>query len=142
EYRDRSLDLAALATVADMVPLVGENRTLVRRGLAVARRALRPGMRALCLESGVEPVRLDEGDFAFRLGPRINAAGRLYRADAAVELMLTDDEARACSIASDLDRANGERREAEREVLELAERARSDLPPEFADAPALVLAGG
>jgi single-stranded-DNA-specific exonuclease len=93
------LDLVALATVADLVPLQGENRALVRRGLAEARRALRPGLRALIAAAALVPERLDEGDFAFRLGPRINAAGRLYRADAAVELMLTADDARARETA-------------------------------------------
>ena len=82
------LDLVALATVADLVPLHGENRALVREGLAEARRSRRPGMRALVAASGAEIERLDEGDLAFRLAPRINAAGRLYRADAGVELML------------------------------------------------------
>jgi single-stranded-DNA-specific exonuclease len=138
---DRELDLVALATVADIVPLRGENRSLVRRGLEAARRARRPGLRALCAAAGVEPGRLDEGDLAFRLGPRINAAGRLYRADGAVELMLTADDARAEAIAADLDRANRERRDAEREVFEAAERARAELPADLAAAPALVLAG-
>ena len=89
----------------------------------------------------VEPSRLDEGDFAFRLGPRINAAGRLYRADAGVELMLTADDARAKQIAEELDRANHERRDTEREVLNGAEAALRELPEEYRDAPALVIAG-
>ena len=135
------LDLVALATVADLVPLQGENRALVRHGLEQARRAQRPGLRALMATSSITPERLDEGDFAFRLGPRINAAGRLYRADAGVELMLTDDPARAAEIASELDRANYERREVERGVLAEAEAARRELAPELADAAALVLAG-
>jgi single-stranded-DNA-specific exonuclease len=138
---DRELDLVALATVADLVPLRGENRSLVRRGLAVARRARRPGIRALLASSSLAPERLDEGDFAFRLGPRINAAGRLYRADAGVELMLTADQARAEEIAAELERANRERRAIEREVLETAEASRRGLPDELADAPGLVLAG-
>ena len=100
------LDLVALATVADVVPLVGENRSLVKRGLAEMRRAQRPGMRALMAAAKCEPTRLDEGDLAFRLAPRINAAGRLYRADAGVELLLTEDEARAEEIADELSRAN------------------------------------
>ena len=112
---ERELDLVALATVADLVPLRGENRALVRAGLAVARRAGRPGLRALCAAAGVQPVRLDEGDLAFRLGPRINAAGRLYRADAGVELMLTESGDRAAAIAAELDSANRERRDAERD---------------------------
>ena len=131
----------ALATVADLVPLRGENRALVRRGLEVARRARRPGLRALLASASIAPERLDEGDFAFRLGPRINAAGRLYRADAGVELMLTDDEARAAQIAAELERANNERRAVERDVVNAAERARRELPPELGDAAGLVLAG-
>lgn len=138
---DAELDLVALATVADLVPLRGENRALVRRGLELARRAQRPGMRALIAAAGVEPERLDEGDLSFRLAPRINAAGRLYRADAGVELMLTDDPERAGEIAAELDRANHERRDTEREVLTAAEAARSQLPPELADAAGLVIAG-
>jgi single-stranded-DNA-specific exonuclease len=135
------LDLVALATVADLVPLRGENRTLVRAGLEAGRRARRPGLRALCAAAGVLPERLDEGDLAFRLGPRINAAGRLYRADAGVELMLTDDDRRAAEIATELDRVNLERRDAERLVLDAAERERAALGAELASAPALVLAG-
>ena len=81
------------------MPLIGENRSLVRRGLAELRRAQRPGLRALMAAAKCEPTRLDEGDLAFRLAPRINAAGRLYRADAGVELMLTEDESRAAEIA-------------------------------------------
>jgi single-stranded-DNA-specific exonuclease len=135
------LDLVALATVADLVPLRGENRALVRRGLAEARRARRPGLRALLASARCLPERLDEGDLAFRLAPRINAAGRLYRADAGVELMLTDDEGRAEEIATELERANSERRAVEAEVLEAAGRAFAELPPELAEAPGLVLAG-
>jgi single-stranded-DNA-specific exonuclease len=141
ERADADLDLVALATVADLVPLRGENRALVRAGLAAARRGHRPGLRALCAAAGVLPERLDEGDLAFRLGPRINAAGRLYRADAGVELMLTEDDARSAEIAAELDGANRERRDTERAVLEAAERARATLPAELAAAPGLVLAG-
>ncbi|HEY8640312.1 MAG TPA: single-stranded-DNA-specific exonuclease RecJ, partial [Solirubrobacterales bacterium] len=141
EADEADLDLVALATVADVVPLVGENRSLVRRGLAVARRARRPGMRALIAASGSEAERLDEGDFGFRLAPRINAAGRLYRADAGVELFLTDDPQRAEEIAAELDRVNNERRHAEREVEAAAEAARRELPDHLRDAAALVIAG-
>ncbi|HEU4462379.1 MAG TPA: DHH family phosphoesterase, partial [Solirubrobacterales bacterium] len=101
------LDLVALATVADVVPLIGENRSLVKRGLAEIRRSKRAGMRALTAAAKCEPDRLDEGDLSFRLAPRINAAGRLYRADAGVELFLTEDEKRAEAIAEELSRAEG-----------------------------------
>ncbi|MGE0507191.1 MAG: DHH family phosphoesterase, partial [Solirubrobacterales bacterium] len=138
---DPDLDLVALATVADLVPLVGENRALVKRGLAEMRLAQRPGLRALIAVSKCEPTTLDESDLGFRLAPRINAAGRLYRADAGVELMLTDDEARAQQIAEELSRANSERRATEREVDAAAEAARRELPEDLQRAPGLVVAG-
>jgi single-stranded-DNA-specific exonuclease len=135
------LDLVALATVADVVPLIGENRALVKRGLAEIRRARRPGLRALMAAAKCEPSQLDEGDLSFRLAPRINAAGRLYRADAGVELLLTEDEGRAEQIAAELSRANSERRAAEREVDAAAEAARHELPDELRGAPGLVVGG-
>jgi single-stranded-DNA-specific exonuclease len=141
EACDTDLDLVALATVADLVPLVGENRALARRGLDQLRRLRRPGMRALVEAAGCEPTRLDEGDLAFRLAPRINAAGRLYRADAGVELFLTADPARATEIAEELSRANGERRATERQVDTAAEAARRELPDSLRAAPGLVIAG-
>ncbi len=138
---EEDLDLVALATVADLVPLTGENRNLVRRGLAVARRAERPGFAALAGVGHCDVAKLDEGDMAFRLGPRINAAGRLYRADAGVELMLTEDPDRAAAIAEELDRANMERRFTEREVANGADTALRALPDDLREAKALVLAG-
>ncbi len=135
------LDLVALATVADLVPLRGENRALVREGLAEARRGRRPGLRALVAGAGAEIERLDEGDLAFRLAPRINAAGRLYRADAGVELMLTGDDERAAEIAEELNRANSERRFAERQALAGAESAFAELPDELREAPGIVVGG-
>jgi single-stranded-DNA-specific exonuclease len=135
------LDLVALATVADVVPLVGENRSLVKRGLEEVRRARRPGMKALLQAAKCDSSQLDEGDLAFKLGPRINAAGRLYRADAGVELFLTDDEKRAAEIATELSRANGERRATEREVANEAEAALRELPEHLREAPGLVVAG-
>jgi single-stranded-DNA-specific exonuclease len=135
------LDLVALATVADLVPLVGENRALVKRGIEEVRRAQRPGIRALIEAAKCEPTQLDEGDLAFKLAPRINAAGRLYRADAGVELFLTDDEERAAEIANELSRANGERRATEREVAFAAEAALRDLPQDLREASGLVVAG-
>jgi single-stranded-DNA-specific exonuclease len=135
------LDLVALATVADVVPLVGENRALVRKGLAEIRRAQRPGIRALLEAARCEPERVDESDLGFRLAPRINAAGRLYRADAGVELFLTEDSERAEAIATELSRANSERRATEREVDAAAEAARRELPEELREAHGFVVAG-
>ncbi|HET9197672.1 MAG TPA: single-stranded-DNA-specific exonuclease RecJ [Solirubrobacterales bacterium] len=135
------LDLVALATVADVVPLVGENRALVKQGLAEIRRAQRPGIRALLEASKCDPERLDEGDLSFRLAPRINAAGRLYRADAGVELFLTEDSERAAAIADELSRANSERRATEREVDAAAEAARRELPEGLREARGFAVAG-
>jgi single-stranded-DNA-specific exonuclease len=95
----------------------------------------------LLAAASCEPERVDEGDLAFRLAPRINAAGRLYRADAGVELFLTEDEKRAEQIAGELSRANSERRATEREVDAAAEACRRELPEHFREAPGLVLAG-
>jgi single-stranded-DNA-specific exonuclease len=138
---DEHLDLVALATVADVVPLIGENRSLVKRGLAEIRRSKRPGLRALMAAAKCDPERLDEGDLSFRLAPRINAAGRLYRADAGVELFLTEDDGRAAAIAEELSRANSERRATEREVDAAAETAMRELPDELREARGLVVAG-
>jgi single-stranded-DNA-specific exonuclease len=138
---EEHLDLVALATVADVVPLIGENRSLVKRGLAEIRRSKRAGMRALMAVAKCEPERLDEGDLSFRLAPRINAAGRLYRADAGVELFLTEDEKRAEAIAEELSRANSERRATEREVDAAAEAARRELSDDLREARGLVVAG-
>jgi single-stranded-DNA-specific exonuclease len=135
------LDLVGLATVADVVPLVGENRSLVKRGLAELRRGRRLGMRALLTAAKCEPGQLDEADLGFRLAPRINAAGRLYRADAGVELFLTEDEERAEAIAVELSRANSERRATEREVDAAAEAASRDLSDQLREARGLVVAG-
>ena len=127
---DGDLDVVALATVADCVPLRGENRRLVREGLVALARTRRPGLRALLRVVQADPAAIDEQTIAFRLAPRINAAGRLQRADAGVELLLTEDPERADAIAAELDAANAERRhvetrilfEAEAQVAELGER--------------------
>ena len=141
EAAERDLDLVALATVADVVPLVGENRALVRRGIEAMRRSPRPGLAALMDAASVGPERIDEGDLSFRLSPRINAAGRLYRADAAVELFLCESSARAREIAGELNRANMDRREVEAAVLVEAGRAIAELPAAGRGEPALVVWG-
>jgi single-stranded-DNA-specific exonuclease len=135
--RDAELELVAIATVADVVALRGENRRLVRAGLRALAATARPGLRALMRAASVAPLRIDERAVAFRLAPRLNAAGRLYRADSALELLLTDDAARADQLAAELDRANGERRDAETRIRFEAEALVSATGP----APAYVLAG-
>ena len=131
------LDLVALATVADCVPLLGENRTLVRRGLRELANTRKPGLQALMRVAQVEPGGMDAHAAGFRLAPRINAAGRLHRADAGLELVLTEDPARAEAVARELDAANHERRDVETRILFEAER----LVAEAGERPAYVLAG-
>ncbi len=91
----RALDLVALATIADVVPLVDENRALAAAGLRALARTSRPGLQALMQSARVDPAAVDATAVGFRLAPRINAAGRLGRPDLALELLLTDDRAEA-----------------------------------------------
>src|SRR5664280_542893 len=127
---EQDLDLVALATIADVVALTGENRTLVRRGLRALAATRKPGLRALMGAARVDPSHVNERSVAFALAPRINAAGRMYRADAGLELILTEDPERAAQIAAELDRANAERRqvetriryEAEAQIAQMGER--------------------
>ncbi len=134
---DVDLDVVALATIADCVPLVGENRRLVRAGLAALSRTRREGLRALLDVTQADPALIDEQTVAFRLAPRINAAGRLRRADAGVELLLTLDPARAEAIARELDALNAERRHVETRTLFEAEARLAEL----GDRAAYVIAG-
>jgi single-stranded-DNA-specific exonuclease len=134
--RESDLELVAIATMADVVALRGENRRLVRAGLRALASTGRPGLRALMSVARVAPLGLDERSLAFRLAPRLNAAGRLYRADAALELLLTDDEERAVELADELDHCNAERRAIETRIRFEAEALAADDP----DAPAYVLA--
>jgi single-stranded-DNA-specific exonuclease len=134
---DEDLDLVALATVADCVPLRDENRRLVREGLHALATSRKPGIRALLRVAKVDPSALDARAIGFRLAPRINAAGRMYRADAGLELVLTDDAERAAAIADELDHANAERRHTETRILFEAEAQ----VREAGEQPAYVLAG-
>ena len=136
---EADLDLVALATVADVMPLVGENRHLVREGVKVAQAGPTGRACARCMaETRIEPSRLNSEDFGFRLGPRINAAGRMYRADAGVELFLSESKERAEEIAGELAAANVERRRVEQEVETAAEGGPEE-PGE--PGPAVVVAG-
>ncbi len=121
------IELVALATVADLMPLRGENRRLVRQGLAAMAGTARLGLRALMAVASVDPSALDAQALGFRLAPRINAAGRLRRADAGLELLLTDDPARAGVIADELDQLNAERRAVEQRICWEAEARAGEL---------------
>ncbi|WP_320671691.1 single-stranded-DNA-specific exonuclease RecJ [Patulibacter defluvii] len=134
---DIDLDVVALATIADVVPLTGENRTIVRRGLAAITDARRPGLRALLDVSATAPADVDSTAVGFRLAPRINAAGRIGRADTGVALLLCDDPVEARRLADQLDGFNRDRRELEARILREAEAQAT----EQGDVPVHVLAG-
>ena len=114
------LDLVALGTVADIVPLEAENRVFVCQGLRQLARTSRPGLRRLIELAGVRGA-LRADDIGFRLGPRLNAAGRLDNAENALRLLLTRDEAEAAELAALLDLQNRERQSVEQEILAAAE---------------------
>jgi single-stranded-DNA-specific exonuclease len=137
---DADLDLVALATVADCVPLVGENRRLVRAGLRALASTRKPGLQALMDVARVDPSGVDAGAIGFRLAPRINAAGRLHRADAGLELLLTIDLARARAVAAELDAVNVERRDVETRILFEAEAQVAEAQAGGAQPAAYVLA--
>ena len=126
------LDLVALGTVADLAPLVGENRTLVRKGLRQIRETKRQGLFSL---AGVAQVKLDKikaGDIGFMLGPRLNASGRLESALASFELLTTSDFMRAGQLAQQLDVQNRQRQSITRSMQEQAEEmALSEDPNAF-----------
>ena len=131
------LDLVALGTVADLVPLLGENRILARHGLRILQETRRPGLRALMSVAGVKPANgIHPVDISFRLGPRINASGRLADAALSVELLLSDDLKFCTETAAQLDAFNRERQEIERKITEEAERI---IETQYADAPGIVL---
>ncbi len=116
------LDLVALATVADVVPLVDENRSLVTAGLRRLARTARPGLLALMRAAGVDPGAVDSGAIGFRLAPRINAAGRLGHPRVALELLLTEDAAEAARLAATLEELNRDRQAVEERILREATR--------------------
>jgi single-stranded-DNA-specific exonuclease len=119
----RHLDLVALATIADVVPLVDENRALAIAGLRRLATSTRPGLKALLRSARVDAAVVDEGAVGFRLAPRINAAGRLGRPTAALELLLTEDEETATRIATELEELNRERQAVEERILREASAA-------------------
>lgn len=131
------LDLVAMGTIADLVPLTGENRIMARHGLRILQTSARPGLRALMAVAGVRTeLELKPVDISFRLGPRINASGRLADAALSVELILSADAAFCEATARQLDTFNRERQDIERQITEDAERMVEEL---YADSPGIVL---
>ncbi|MCL5883975.1 MAG: single-stranded-DNA-specific exonuclease RecJ [Deltaproteobacteria bacterium] len=123
------LDLVALGTVADMVPLRGDNRIFVRAGLEEMRARPRPGIRALMAVAGCSGETVSETDLAFRLGPRLNAASRVGDPGRSFEILVTDDDSIAAPIAAELHRDNARRQAEEERILREAERLLSAAPP-------------
>lgn len=120
EVLRRHLDLVALATVADVVPLVGENRSLAIAGLRTLARTQKLGLRALMKSAGVDAAAVDAGKVGFRLAPRINAAGRLGDPRVALELLLTEDADEARRLADRLEELNRDRQAVEDKILRAA----------------------
>jgi single-stranded-DNA-specific exonuclease len=116
-FLERHLDIVALATVADVVPLLDESRALARAGLRRLGQTQKPGLRLLMRVAGVDAAACDEGSIGFRLAPRINAAGRLGRPEAALALLLTEDEKEAKDLAEQLEALNRERQAVEERIL-------------------------
>jgi len=121
-------DLIGLATIADVVPLVDENRAFARAGLRALARTGKPGLRALMEVAHVDPAAVDEGSVGFRLAPRINAAGRLGHPREALELLLTDDPGEAKRLAHRLEEVNRERQAVEDRILRSAMKQIDEWP--------------
>ena len=126
----RHADLVALATIADVVPLLDENRALTTTGLRGLARTQKPGLAALMRVAGVDPATVDATAVAFRLAPRINAAGRLGRPDVALHLVLTDDVREANLLANELETLNRDRQAVEEKILREAVAVVDEWPEE------------
>jgi single-stranded-DNA-specific exonuclease len=141
ENLDHNLDLVALATVADVVSLLDENRGLVTAGLKRLARTTKPGLRALMSSARVDPAVVDAGAIAFRLAPRINAAGRLGHPRAALDLLLTEDAREADRLAGELETLNRERQAVEERILREALEQVEEWPEPLRRRRAYVVAG-
>jgi single-stranded-DNA-specific exonuclease len=137
----RHLDLVALATIADVVPLVGENRSLAIAGLRALAATQKPGLRALMEQARVDPAAVDSAAVGFRIAPRINAAGRLGHPGAALELLLTDDREVAKRRAAELEHLNRERQGVEERILRAALAQVEEWPDDRRRRSAYVIAG-
>lgn len=116
----RYADMVCLGTVADVMPLVGENRVYVTRGLEALRRTSRPGLKSLMAEAGCDPANLTAGSIGYVLAPRINAAGRMGRIELALELFLSQDPLKGAEAAKSLCLLNRQRQAVETEIYSQA----------------------
>lgn len=117
---NKYVDLAALGTIADVVPLLNENRIIVDKGLALLQKPKRLGLKYILEVAGVSDKPVVASTVAFSIAPRLNASGRLGKAETAVELLLTKDNARARELALSLDKENKSRQQTEREIFDEA----------------------
>ncbi|HEV7133806.1 MAG TPA: single-stranded-DNA-specific exonuclease RecJ [Gaiellaceae bacterium] len=141
EIPKRHLDLVALATIADVVPLLDENRSMAIAGLRALARTQKLGLRALMRAAGVDPAAVDASAVGFRLGPRINAAGRLGHPRDALELLLTDDADDARRLAGSLEELNRDRQAVEGRIVREAIAQVESWPEEKRARRAYVVAG-
>jgi single-stranded-DNA-specific exonuclease len=137
----RHLDLVAVATVADVVPLVDENRGLAVAGLRRLARTQKPGLQELMAAARVDPATVDSSAIGFRLAPRLNAAGRLGRPEAALELLLTEEREPARQLAGQLEDLNRDRQAVEERILREAIEAIEEWPESRRRRRAYVVAG-
>jgi single-stranded-DNA-specific exonuclease len=137
----RHLDLVAVATVADVVPLLDENRGLAVAGLRQLARSRKPGLQELMRSASVDPATVDAGAIGFRLAPRLNAAGRLGRPEAALDLLLTEEREPAKRLAAQLEDLNRDRQAVEQRILREAVEAIEEWPEERRRRRAYVVAG-
>lgn len=126
---EKYLDLVAMGTVADMVPLRGDNRILVREGLGEIRKNPRAGVSALLSVSGISPETASETDLGFRIGPRLNAAGRMGNSQRSTDILIAGDRLEAMRLASELNQENSRRQREEERILRSAEEALRSGPP-------------
>ncbi len=132
------LDMVAIATIADMVPLVGENRALTHWGLQVLRKSPRPGIRALCGKLRLRQEELSESDVGFSIAPRINAASRMDEPDLALRLLVTRDVAEAEALVAQLEKLNTKRKGV---VASLVKQARAHVKERYKDGDRVVVLG-
>ena len=135
---EKHLDLVALGTIVDMVPLLGENRYLVKRGLEGLNKSQRLGVRQLALSAGLEMGRIDSENIAYMLGPRLNASGRMDHAVISYDLLTTASQEQARELAALLGAKNIERQKLTAEFLK---KAREKLTAEAGDKPLLMVGG-
>jgi single-stranded-DNA-specific exonuclease len=135
---ERQLDLVAIGTVADIVPLIGENRVLVRQGLRRLHQSDRPGILALIEAAQIVQEQIGVRQIGFQLAPRMNALGRLGNAAGAVRLLLTEDLSEAAEIAALMNEANNERQRLQEKVIEEIRRISNAEPDRFS-APVICL---